>query len=155
MLKSFTYEFVDELEYDCKGDKNIAESIEIKAPSNKLKLYTTCIECAYMNASQASFNALAASMSEEKIKAAVSMSNETAEETELTPIQIVNSILANSDSKKMAAVYDALDMILRDSAKIDGSTNFGSALFEKMSLYDTKCILGEYIKNFFTVSPQA
>ena len=63
--------------------------------------------------------------------------------------------MANTDAKKMNAVYGALEMILKESAMLDGREKFGSAIFSKMSLEDTQNLLGEYIKSFFPSSPQA
>jgi hypothetical protein len=158
MEKSFKYEFINELEYDFNGDKAIAEYVEIMAPSNRLRLHTTVIECAYMSAAESQQHKLVSAMPEEKLTALMNSAKETKEneinEEKQTPFQIVNNMLANLDAKKMNAVYNALEMILKDTAMIDGNTKFGSALFSKMSFEDTKNLLGEYIDIFFTVSPQ-
>jgi hypothetical protein len=151
MLKSIKYEFIDELEYDHNGDKAVAEYIEIKAPNNKIKAFTTTLECAYKNASIKA-SALLTTLPEEFIRR---IENNADKDEEQTSIEVVDSMLAQLDSKVMTGVYNALDMILKESAKLDGHTNFGNALFEKMSIQDTKYILGEYIKSFFIASPQA
>lgn len=162
MVKSFKYDFINELEYDYNGDKKIAEYIEITAPSNKQRLYTTVIECAYLNSSESSQHRLMTMMPEEKILSVIN-SVKNAEEIEKeseklienqTGQQIVNMIMSNIEAKKMNAVFDAFEMILKDSAKLDGLSKFGSALFEKMSNEDTKNMLGEYINNFFVTSRQ-
>lgn len=157
MLKSFKYEFIDELEYDYHGDTKIAEFIEVTAPNNKIKLYRSTIECAYGHASKESQFRLIGAMPQGLLDKYINNNNlnDAVDEAEQSTQDIVDLLTSNLDEKRINSVYDALEMILRESAIIDGHTPFGSALFNKMSFTDTKNLLGEYIKNFFVTSRQA
>ena len=79
MLKNFKYEFINELEYDHAGDKAIAEYIEITAPNNNSRIWTTTIGCVYMNASEAQQHKLMAVMPEEKMLSLMNSAKESSE----------------------------------------------------------------------------
>jgi len=157
MKKNFTYNFVDELEYDAHGDKAIAESIEVKAPSNKIMPFVTTIECLYRKTSFDSMARLQSMLSAEKLQKIMELQESSEinkEEVETPSDEIVNSMMSCCEASDMVKVYNAFDMILKDSATLDDGVKFGGTLFAKMSPFDTKCILGEYIKSFFISSPR-
>ena len=143
MKKETQYTLKQPFEYAKNGETIPAEFITIKCPSNKVLSSLSIIESQFMNAIQKAQK----EANQEQVKEA--MQNKEQEE-ELDGKGALMILLSYGD---INVCYNEFKPILNKTAFVDGDIPFVSgSMWDKLSIQDTKCLLGEYIANFIMPS---
>lgn len=161
MIKEFTYTLKTPFEYHNSGELTEAQTLTIKAPTNKVIDHVALIE---QEVSKSEFNLITNLKSiygedkfEKLSKDATESVKEKKEESEkVTADAILSQMFSNNADMKKC--FFALKEILSSGnkekpvCKVDDTEKFTKPMWEEMTFEDTKELLGEYIVNFITAS---
>ena len=148
-VTDFRYDLKQPFSYSCGGDQKEATHLIIYAPTNKVMQYISVIEKEYNKALFELQEKMGDKLEESREKSTVTQDTDSSEMT---------SMLVSAFGDLMNC-YNALKKILgykqgqNGMCYIDGVEPMTEALVESMGVADTKLLLGKYIENFISTSP--